>query len=159
MSHIISLLFSNWIWKILSEISVYVNVTHNITVILKVNMKNMQWDNCLSSCVTHNITVILNVNMTNLEWVNCLCNSYTWYHCYSQSKCEKFWVRLMFMWMLHIIWLLFSNWIWKILSEIIVYVNVTHDMTIILKVCEIYFCVNVTSHMTAILKVSMKNLE
>jgi hypothetical protein len=68
MLHIISLLFSNWIWKILSEIIVYVNVTHNITVILKLNMKNLKWDNCLCKC-------------------------YTSYHCYSQIEYEKSWVR------------------------------------------------------------------
>jgi hypothetical protein len=49
----------------------------------------------------HHMTVILKVNMKSVERDKCLCECYI------------------------IIWLLFSNWIWKILSEMNVYVNVT----------------------------------
>ncbi len=62
----------------MNEINVYVNVTH------------------------HNMTVILKVNLKNLEWNKCLCKCYTsQYDCYSQSKYEKSWVGWLFMWMLH----------------------------------------------------------
>jgi hypothetical protein len=33
-------------WKILSEVIVYVNVTYNNSLALKVNVKNVEWDEC-----------------------------------------------------------------------------------------------------------------
>jgi hypothetical protein len=93
MLHIISLLFSNWIWKICSEMNVYVNVTHNITVILKVNIWKILSEIIVYANVTHHITVILKLNMKNLEWDNCLCKCCTSYPCYSQSKYDRSLVR------------------------------------------------------------------
>jgi hypothetical protein len=55
----------------LSGVNVYVNVTH-MTVVLKVNMKNIEWGKCLCKCYI--------------------------YDCCFQSECKKTtWVGLMFM--------------------------------------------------------------
>jgi hypothetical protein len=97
MLHIILRLLSNQILKIFSELIVCVNVTHNnITVILKLNMKNLEWHNCLCKCYT-SYHCYTQVSIKNLEWDECLCKCYTSYHCYSQSKYKKSWVRWMFM--------------------------------------------------------------
>jgi hypothetical protein len=135
----------------LSETSVYVNVTYHMTAILKVNMKNLEWDNCFCKCyisydycsqrkyekswvrqmfmwmLHHNMTVVLKVNIWKiLSELNVYVNVTSQYHCCSQRKYEKSWVRQMFMWMLHhnmTVVLKVSEW--KILSELNVYVNVT----------------------------------
>jgi hypothetical protein len=105
------------------------NVYENVTY-LKVIMKNLEWDECLCECyisqsnyekpwvrwmlmwmlhiskqtwetlsemnVYVNVTY-LKVNMKNFEGEECLCECYIY-----QSKYEKYWMRWMFMWMLHI---------------------------------------------------------
>jgi hypothetical protein len=102
----------------LSEANVSVNVTY-MTVLLKVNMKNLGWGKCLCKCYTYDCSSQseyetfwvrgkclckcyiydcspLKVNMKNLEWGKCLCKCYI-YDCSSQSKYEKSWVRQLFM--------------------------------------------------------------
>jgi hypothetical protein len=63
--------FSKQIWKNVEWAkNVYVNVTY-VTDVLKINMKNVEWDKCIREC---NIC----------DWC-------------SQNKYEKCWVRQMFM--------------------------------------------------------------
>jgi hypothetical protein len=71
------------------------------------------------------MTVVLKANMKTFEWEECLCECYIWWllfwkkwiwkhlcesnvyvnvtydDCCSESEYENFWVRVMFMWMLH----------------------------------------------------------
>jgi hypothetical protein len=79
----------------LSEINVYVNVTHHMShdCYSQGNYEKAWVRINVNVNVTHHITVILKVNMKNLEWDKCLCKCYTSYDCYSQSKYEKSWVR------------------------------------------------------------------
>jgi hypothetical protein len=76
--------------------------------VLKVNMKNIEWDKCLCEYYIW----LFKVNMKNIEWGRCLCKCYIWlfwkwiwetlsevgvyvnvtYDC-SQSEYEKYWVR------------------------------------------------------------------
>jgi hypothetical protein len=60
-------------------------------VVLKVNMKNIEWGKCLYVNVTHMI-VVLKVNMKNIEWERNVYVNVT-YDCGSQSEYEKHWVR------------------------------------------------------------------
>jgi hypothetical protein len=148
---IIWLLFSKWIWLMLREMNVYVNVTSSYDC-----CSQSEYEKCwvrwmFMWMLHHNMTVILKVNMKNVERDKCSCKCYIiiWL-LFSKYTYDKCWVRWMFMWMLHhnmtvilklnmksverdeclcecyiIIWLLFSKWIWKMLSEMNVYVNVT----------------------------------
>jgi hypothetical protein len=120
----------------------------------KVKMKNLEWDECLCECY------ILKVNLKNIEWGQCFYVNVTYDCCRSQSnmrniewlfqsKYEKYRVRSMFMWMLHvnscfkvnmrniewgqclckcyILTVVGLKVIWEISSEVNVYVNVTYD--------------------------------
>jgi hypothetical protein len=80
--------FSKWVWKILSEANVYVNVTY-MSVLLNLSAINVYANVTYSS-------VLLKVNMKKLECDKCLCKCYI-YDCSSQSEYEKSWVRQMFM--------------------------------------------------------------
>jgi hypothetical protein len=88
------LLFSKWIWKSLSERNVYVNVTYECC---SQSEFEKTWVRGMFMQMLH-MNVVLKVNMKKLEWEECLCKCY--------------------------IWMLFSKWIWKSLSERNVYVNV-----------------------------------
>jgi hypothetical protein len=87
-------LFSKWIWKTLSEVGVYVNLTHDCSQ----SECEKYWVRLMFMKMLH--ITDLKVNMKNIEWGRCLCECYTW---------------------------LFSKWMWKTLSEVDVYVNVTYD--------------------------------
>jgi hypothetical protein len=95
----------------LSEIIVYVNVTHHKTIVLKVNMKKLEWVKCLCKCYTsQKLLFVCQSKYEKLKWHECLC------------KCCTSTISL-----------LLSKKIWKILSDISVYENVTHHIAVILK--------------------------
>jgi hypothetical protein len=128
-----------------------------MTVVLKVNMKKLEREECLCKCCIWlfeknlsdyvYVTTYLKTNMKNLRVVNVNVN--VTYDCCSQSEYEKAWEMsecLCDIWLLVLkkmnmkkleweeclckcyIWLLFSKkWIWKNLNERNVYVNVTYD--------------------------------
>jgi hypothetical protein len=58
-----------------------------MTVILKVNMKNLEWDICLCKCYIS--LLYLKVNKKNLVETNVFVNLTPQYDCYSQSKYES----------------------------------------------------------------------
>jgi hypothetical protein len=78
--------------------NVYVNVTYDCCSQSEYEKKT--WVRWMFMKMLHT-KVVLKVNLKKLEWDECLCKCY--------------------------IWLLFSKWIWKSLSERNVYVNVTYE--------------------------------
>jgi hypothetical protein len=70
-----------------------------MTVVFKVNMKNVGWDQCLCVNVTYDMGQLFQ-SKNEKPWVRWM---FMWM-LHSQSKYEKYRVRSMFMWMLQMIW-------------------------------------------------------
>jgi hypothetical protein len=128
--------------------NVYVNVLHQMTVVLNTNMNNLSQCEMHVLCECYIIWLLFSIQTWTI-FSECLCECYMFDCCFNNIF-DKSSVRWMFMWMLHqmtvvfntnmenvqwdeclcecyiIIWLLFSSiQTWKMFSEMNVYVNVT----------------------------------